>query len=395
MTETNFHGVIVAAGLGQRLGGVSKQYRVLNGEEVWLHALRAMNTHPLCRGGVVVCPDGRENHHQSLLTAKNLQHWCVARGGQTRQDSVKAGLSFLQNLTPRPELVMIHDAARPFIPQELLTRLIATCSGGAQAAIPVIPSSDSLKKCEDGIIGPSLNRENIMRVQTPQIFCYDMISALHERYAGKNYPDDSSLVEAAGLKVLAAEGNALSFKITDETDWEMALMLFNKRSFETRVGTGYDLHRFSDTPGQIMICGVAIDHDRGIIAHSDGDVGLHAATDALLGALGEGDIGLLFPPSDPALRHASSEQFLMEACSRLDKRGGYIINLDLTLITETPKITPHREAMIAKLSEIAQIEANRVSVKATTHEGLDAIGEGKGLACQALVTIALPERSGA
>ncbi|MGB1036745.1 MAG: 2-C-methyl-D-erythritol 4-phosphate cytidylyltransferase, partial [Candidatus Puniceispirillales bacterium] len=318
MTETYFHAVVLAGGKGSRLGGTPKQYRQLHGQDIWLHAVLAIASHPRCRGGVVVCPDGENAYHDTCLSAYHLNHWATTTGGKERQDSVIAGLTQLSD--QKPDAVFIHDAARPFITSDVIDRLLAGYHKGYMAVIPVLPSGDSLKEVTDQHVTGQYDRDKVKRVQTPQLFHFDTIYDLHHQFAGAEYTDDSSLAEQAGLPVLAVEGDPKTFKITTESDWMMAQLILPTQNMETRIGFGYDVHRFDQSEKgdnskkhQIMLAGISLDHDQAIIAHSDGDVALHALTDAILGAIGDGDIGTHFPPSDEKWRHASSDVFLIDA----------------------------------------------------------------------------------
>ncbi len=401
MTNASFHGLVLAAGKGARLGGTPKQYRQLHGRDIWLYPVLALAEHAGCQGGVVICPDGENEYHMAKLAEYQLNNWTVTTGGKERQDSVRAGLEALHHAKSSQDTaqgVLIHDAARPFIDTALINRLISAYDEGNQAVIPALPPGDSLKAVHDNRVLLPVDREQVMRVQTPQLFDFDLIYDLHQRYAGSRFTDDSALAEKAGISVYVVEGAPESFKITTEADWIMAQRLspnqtlFNQTT-ETRTGYGYDVHRFSDdaiTDSTIMLCGVAIPHDHQIIAHSDGDVALHALTDAILGAIGDGDIGVHFPPSDVRWKNASSDQFLADACQRVTAQHGRIINCDITIIAETPKVTPYRADMLKRLSSIMGISITRISVKATTSETMGFVGRREGIAAHAMVSVALP-----
>ncbi|MEC8727623.1 MAG: 2-C-methyl-D-erythritol 4-phosphate cytidylyltransferase [Candidatus Puniceispirillales bacterium] len=394
MTETYFHAVVLAGGKGSRLGGTPKQYRQLHGQDVWLYAILALASHPRCRGGVVVCSDGENAYHDTCLAAYHLNHWTTTTGGKERQDSVIAGLTQLSD--HKPDAVFIHDAARPFVTSDVIDRLLAGYHKGYLAVIPVLPSGDSLKKVTDQHVTGQYDRDKVMRVQTPQLFHFDTIYDLHHQFAGAEYTDDSSLAEQAGLPVLAVEGDPKTFKITTESDWMMAQLILPTQNMETRIGFGYDVHRFDqsekgdNTKHQIMLAGISLDHDQAIIAHSDGDVALHALTDAILGAIGDGDIGTHFPPSDEQWRDASSDLFLLDALRRLSERGGKLVNIDITIIAEAPKIMPHRSNMIKTLSDLTKLAHHAISIKATTSESMGFVGRQEGLAAHAVVSITLP-----
>lgn len=394
MTDKYFHALILAAGQGSRLGGTPKQYRQLQGRDIWLYAVLAMASHPACRGGVIVCPDGESAYHEAKLAEYQLNQWTAVTGGQERQDSVMAGLTHLAN--EHPDCVFIHDAARPFVSNDLIDRLLDGYRQNFLVVIPALPPADSLKTVTDQQVTGQVDRNKVMRIQTPQLFHFDTIHDLHQQYSGSGFTDDSSLAEEAGISVLVVEGDPKTFKITTEPDWIMAQMMLPAEPMESRIGFGYDVHRFeqsnlnTDASIKIMICGIAIEHNQAVIAHSDGDVGLHALTDAILGAIGDGDIGTHFPPSDDKWRNISSDLFLIDACHRLAKRGGKLVNCDITIIAEVPKILPHRHAMIEKLSDLTGLNQQALSVKATTSEGMGFVGHKEGLAAHAVVSIALP-----
>lgn len=438
----SFDVVLLAAGSGCRLGGEAKQFRLLGNLPVWQHSFQVFASHPQCRGGVVVCPPADVGTIQRALTlTQSHQHWQAVAGGKQRQTSVRAGLEALQathsksktspNASPNCPLnwIAVHDAARPFISHAMLGRLLAglPASPTQTAIIPALPPGDALKSVGAGQVRASVSRLEIRHIQTPQLFDFATLYALHQDHARESnntlLDDDAALYEQAGLSVSVVPGEATAFKITTPSDWEIAQAMVASRfhtQTETRVGFGYDVHRFAPPAkpkpkqGQgdtkIMLCGVAIPHSRQVVAHSDGDVGLHAATDAVLASMGDGDIGSHFPPSDSRWRGADSAQFLTFACQRLYEAGGHLVHLDMTIIAETPKIAPHREAMQLRLAEIiapknntpsdkandmmhSMMPAKAISVKATTCEGLGFIGAGEGLACHAVATCRLPRHS--
>ena len=400
MTNSSFHGLVLAAGKGARLGGTPKQYRQFHGRDIWLYPVLTLAEHGNCQGGVIICPDGENEYHLAKLAEYQLNNWIVATGGNERQDSVRAGLEALHYTKQNPstgaltgDCVLIHDAARPFIEAALLDRLISAYQEGYQAVIPALPPADSLKAVHENFVKGQVDRDQVMRVQTPQLFDFDLIYELHQRYAGSRFTDDSALAEEAGIPVYVVEGAPESFKITTEADWIMAQRLSLHSIMENRTGYGYDVHQFSENAmpnSTIMLCGVAIPHDHQIIAHSDGDVALHALTDAILGAIADGDIGVHFPPSDEKWKNASSDQFLADACQRLKAQQGRVIHCDVTIIAEAPKVTPHRENMRQTLSHIMGISINRISIKATTSETMGFIGRGEGIAAHAMVSVAIP-----
>jgi len=307
-------------------------------------------------------------------------------GGPTRQDSVRLGLEALASC--HPERVLIHDGARPFPDSALIDRVI-TGLDRASAAIPCLPLRDTIKRAEDGVIRETVDRSALWRAQTPQGFHFDAILAAHRAAAGCQLTDDSAVAEAAGLAPLLVAGSEDNLKVTTAEDLAIAERLIAARQGDVRVGQGFDVHAFA--PGdQVRICGIEIPHDASLAGHSDADVGLHALTDAVLGAVGAGDIGMHFPPSDPRWRGAASDQFLRHAAALVRARGGAIAAVDVTIICERPKIGPHRAAMVERVAAILGIAGARVSIKATTTDKLGFTGRGEGIAAQAVATVRLP-----
>jgi 2-C-methyl-D-erythritol 4-phosphate cytidylyltransferase/2-C-methyl-D-erythritol 2,4-cyclodiphosphate synthase len=309
-------------------------------------------------------------------------------GGVTRQESVLRGLEALAAHAPR--LVLVHDAARPFASGALIERVIAACDD-THGAIPVIPVVETLKTVSDGLVAATVPREQLAAAQTPQGFPFASLLAAHRAAAaaGRNdLTDDASVVWLTGMPVRVVAGERGNVKITSAEDFvEGERRLADLR--ETRSAQGFDVHAFG--PGdRVRLCGVDIPHRRALIGHSDADVGLHALTDALLGTIGAGDIGSYFPPGDPQWRGAASDRFLNYASMLLAGQGGRIVNLDVTLVCEEPKISPHRDAMRAAIAAIVGIKQTRVSVKATTSEGLGFAGRGEGIAALAVATVTLP-----
>jgi 2-C-methyl-D-erythritol 4-phosphate cytidylyltransferase/2-C-methyl-D-erythritol 2,4-cyclodiphosphate synthase len=288
----------------------------------------------------------------------------------------------------QPERVLIHDGARPFPNAGLIDRVIDALDRAA-AAVPCLALRDTIKRIRAGAISATLERSELWRAQTPQGFHFGPILAAHRAAAGRELTDDSAVAEAAGLEPLLVEGSEDNLKVTTPDDLAAAERLLVARQGEVRVGLGFDVHAF--TPGErLVICGVEIPYRAGLAGHSDGDVGLHALTDAVLGAIGAGDIGLHFPPSDPQWRGAASEQFLHHAAELVGARGGAVAHVDVTIICERPRIGPHRAAMIERVATILGIAVDRVSVKATTTDGLGFTGRGEGIAAQAVATVRLP-----
>lgn len=379
--------IIVAAGRGSRAGaGLPKQYRPLpggNGETVLTATLRAFAEHPaVSRIVTLIHKDDVELYNKSINKLINNDKIAYELGGAERQDSVLNGLKALAD--DAPDRVLIHDAARPFVTTALVTACIAALDN-CDAAIPALPVTDTLKRAEGDTITATVPRENLYRAQTPQAFIFDKILAAHEK-AASGMTDDAAIAEAAGLKVKLIEGDANNIKLTHEDD-------FMTHTLMPRTGSGFDVHRFDEAGSakEIMLGGIAVPHDCALIGHSDADVALHAITDALLGALAEGDIGDHFPPSDDTHKDRPSADFLSHAVGLAGEKHARISHIDLTLICETPKIGPHRNAMRARIAEICGIETSRVSVKATTTEGLGFTGRGEGLAAQALVTVLMSE----
>ena len=391
MGITQFHVVLVAAGQSRRLGGaVAKPWIDLDGHMVISHALDGLSQHEAVIGGVIVAsPD-------MLQDAETLAHkigWQAVAGGAERSHSVRAGLDALAALSPSPDAVLIHDAARPFIPGAVIDRLAAAINDGYKAAIPVLPSADSLKQVEDGLVTGRIDRDMIARVQTPQAFDFAALVAEHQRNTDTLITDDSTLMEDANYSVAAVAGDPVLAKITTAEDLDHARIVARGRRktddaamVETRTATGFDVHRFSTAPGPIRLGGIDIDHDNGFDAHSDGDVALHALTDAIYGLVADGDIGAHFPPTDDAWKGTDSAFFLKAACDRLRDGGGCLSFCDITIIAERPKITPHRDAIRQAIAAITNLDITRVSVKATTSEGLGFTGRGEGIAVQAAAT---------
>ncbi len=379
--------LVVAAGRGSRFGAtLPKQYAILAGRPVLRHALEAYRRHPgIDAVQAVIHPDDRDIY---AAAARGLELPEAVAGGATRQDSVRNGLMALAPGVPAR--VLIHDGARPLIGAAVIDRVLGGLdrAPGAIAALPVI---DTLKRGDaDGAIAATLERTGLWRAQTPQGFDFAAILAAHDAARGRDLTDDAAVAEQAGLAVRLVEGARENIKITTQEDLMQAeRWLSGGEAFETRVGQGFDVHRFG--PGErVMLCGVAIPHDAGLLGHSDADVGLHALTDAVLGALGAGDIGDHFPPSDPRWRGADSGQFVRHAAKMVDSRGGMLVHADITLICERPKVGPFRQAMIARVAELLEVGPDRVSIKATTTEELGFTGRREGIAAQAVATIGLP-----
>jgi 2-C-methyl-D-erythritol 4-phosphate cytidylyltransferase / 2-C-methyl-D-erythritol 2,4-cyclodiphosphate synthase len=379
-------GLIVAAGRGERLGGdTPKQYLDLGGRTVLRHSVETFLSHPgiasLC---VVIHPQDRELCERSLAGLESAKLLPPALGGATRSASVRAGLEALSGATP--DAVLIHDGARPFVDHATLSAVIEAL-GLASGAFPALPVVDALWSARDGAVAASRPREALWRAQTPQGFRFMSILHAHRAHVG-NAADDVAVAMAAGLDVRVVAGSEENFKITSRADLERAERRLVAMT-DIRTGNGFDVHQLG--PGaHVTLCGIEIPHQKGLVGHSDSDVGMHAVTDAILGALAEGDIGQWFPSSDPQWKGAASEIFLTKAVERACARGFAITHLDCTLICEQPKIGPHAPRMRAELARIAGIEAERVSVKATTSETLGFTGRGEGIAALATATLVKP-----
>ena len=382
--------LIVAAGRGSRAGGsaVPKQYRQVRGKPMLAHAVEAFIGHPQVQSVLVALnPDDRAFY--DLATVPFGQRLLPpVPGGADRQASVLAGLEAL--VAQAPEYILIHDAARPFVGADVISRVLAALTVHP-GAIPGEPLTDTLKREGAGCtIAGTVEREGLWRAQTPQGFHFAAILDAHRRAANagtRGLTDDAAVAEWAGLAVALVPGAAENRKLTTPEDFSSAedsALAFP----DIRVGSGFDVHRFT-AGDHIMLCGVRVPHDRGVEAHSDGDVALHALTDALLGAIGAGDIGTHFPPSDPEWRGAASALFLAEAARLVRIRGGRIGNVDVTILCERPRIGPFREAMRERIGGMLGLAPDRVSVKATTTEGLGFAGRGEGLAASATATIML------
>jgi 2-C-methyl-D-erythritol 4-phosphate cytidylyltransferase/2-C-methyl-D-erythritol 2,4-cyclodiphosphate synthase len=381
--------LIVAAGRGNRAGpGAPKQYRRIGGEPVLRRCLRPFLAH----GGVdavrVVIHRDDEAAYREAVAGFTLLEPVI--GGATRQDSVRLGLESLVELAPRT--VLVHDAARPFVSAGVIERVMAALAAGAKGAIAALPVVDTLKlgATDAGarpVIARTVPREGLWRAQTPQGFDFRAILEAHRRGAAQTgLTDDAQVMEICGEAVVLVQGEEDNIKLTSEEDLRRAAARVGD---EIRTGSGFDVHRLG-VGDHVMLAGVRVPHDQGLIGHSDADVALHALTDALLGAVAAGDIGLHFPPSDPRWRGASSDQFLAHAAALVAQAGGTILNVDVTLICERPRIGPHRAAMTSRIASILAVSPERVSVKATTTERLGFTGREEGIAAQAVATVRLP-----
>jgi 2-C-methyl-D-erythritol 4-phosphate cytidylyltransferase/2-C-methyl-D-erythritol 2,4-cyclodiphosphate synthase len=376
--------LIVAAGRGERAGGdIPKQYARVAGRAVLAHAVDAFVEHAGIAQVQVVIGAGQEAFYHDALGQRALPPPII--GGASRRDSVRAGLEALGAQVP--DRVLIHDAARPFTPPGVIDRLLAALDE-ADGAVPVMPVVDSLARAH-GELGDPVDRAGIVRVQTPQAFRFDAILAAHRTWPSHiEATDDAQVARLAGFSVATVAGDVRLDKLTHPADFVAAEARLAPAV--SRTGMGFDVHAFGPGSG-IMLGGVAIAHDFALVGHSDADVALHALTDALLGAIGDGDIGSHFPPTDPRWKGADSGRFLDHARALVAARGGRIDHVDVTVICERPKVGPHRDAIRTRIAQLLQVREGQVSIKATTTERLGFTGRGEGIAAQAIATIRLPE----
>ncbi|MEK9753312.1 MAG: bifunctional 2-C-methyl-D-erythritol 4-phosphate cytidylyltransferase/2-C-methyl-D-erythritol 2,4-cyclodiphosphate synthase [Rhodospirillaceae bacterium] len=379
--------LIVGAGRGNRFGGdVPKQYCELDGEPLLRLTLRAFLDHPgIDQVQPVIHP---EDIDLFRAAATGLAVREPVSGGGTRQDSVRLGLESVAGTDP--DLVLVHDAARPFVSTAVITRVLEALKTHA-GAIPALIVTDTLKRAADGdnrAIGETVPRDGLWRAQTPQGFRFAELLAAHRNAMGEALTDDAAVAERHGLTVAIVEGSEENVKITTADDLKKA----QTQAFRYQTGMGFDVHAFGDGD-HVYLCGHRITLDHGLVGHSDADVGLHAVTDAVLGAIAAGDIGDHFPPSDPQWKGAPSDMFLAHAAKLVAEAGGEIVNVDVTLICERPKIGPHRDAMRRRLAKIIGIDQERVSIKATTTEKLGFTGRGEGIAAQAITCVRLRDVS--
>ncbi len=371
--------ILVAAGTGSRFGGeVPKQFLRVANKPVIRHAAERLVGHVS-----LLQPVGEAEPIEAAL--HGLSVLPVVAGGATRQDSVRNGLEALAAYAP--DYVLIHDAARPYIPPETIDVLLTELRETA-GAIPAAPVADTLKRVDRGIIVETVPRAGLFRAQTPQAFRFQTLLAAH-RSGISGTTDDASLLEAVGESVAVVPGSEDNIKLTYPEDLIRLERIMSGLSLP-RIGTGFDVHAFEDGR-KLILCGIEVPHDRGLAGHSDADVGIHALCDAIYGALAEGDIGRHFPPSEAAWKDADSARFLRHARDRIAARGGRLINADVTLICERPKITPYAPAMIERLASLLGVGAERISVKATTTEKLGFTGRREGIAAQAAVSILVPD----
>ncbi len=386
MTGGRTVALIVAAGSGTRAGGaagVPKQYRKIGGRALLAHAIDRLR-HPRIDEIRVVIGVGQEALYAEALGTRTLPSPIV--GGAERRVSVRNGLEAFA-ADGGAAHVLIHDAARPFVPAGLIDSLFAALDGH-DGAIPALPVVDTLASRRE-TLGDALPREGLVRVQTPQTFRFDAILAAHRGWTGAEATDDAQVARAAGMEVALVTGDPMLEKITHEEDFVRAEVILAMR-LTVRSGLGFDVHAFASGE-ELWLAGIHVPHGRGLKGHSDADVILHAVTDSLLGAAGEGDIGDHFPPSDPQWRGAASSLFVGHARDLIERRGGRIDHLDVTVICEDPRIGPHRPAMRQSLAALLRVSPARVSIKATTTERLGFTGRGEGIAALAVATVRLPE----
>ena len=385
--------LITACGRGNRFNrgeGIPKQYLPLAGIPMLRHSIMAFLNHPqvsdvLC----VIHPDDIELYEQSTIGLDLLN---PVFGGETRQSSIRIGLEEL--IDYKPNKVLIHDGVSPFVSKRIINGILEKLESHP-AVIPAIAVEDTIKKIGDGKIEWTLERENLWRAQTPQGFLYQDILNSHIAFKDLNFTDDSALNEYAGIPVAIVPGSQNNFKITTEEDYDRAKhmipFLIDDYREETRSGIGFDVHGFrkieNDEDNFIRLCGTEIEFDKKILAHSDGDVGIHALIDALLGAIGRGDIGEHFPPSEQKWKNCDSREMLKKVYELIQKSSASILNIDLTIICEKPKILKYKNKMKEELSAILGISTQRINIKATTTEKLGFIGREEGIACQAIASI--------
>lgn len=383
MTGANVAVLIMAAGTGQRMGAATpKQYRPLAGVPPIRRILAALADQSAVGDVACVIDPGARAQFDAAVAGMFVD--LVVDGGATRQQSVRNGIEALANRPVPPDVVLIHDAARPILPPGIIAELVGALQT-ADAAAPALPVPDTLSEIDDAGFGRELNRDALRRRQTPQAFKFEKILAAHREQQDAVVTDDIALARLAGLKAVAVPGSMMLHKLTTEDDARMleAMLGGAKRA---SVGNGFDVHAFG--PGDhVTLCGVDIAYENALVGHSDADVAMHALTDAILGAVGAGDIGQLFPPTDPQWKGAASRIFLEQALSEVRSRGGELEACDVTIICEAPKIGPHRLAMQAMLAEILELDASRINVKATTTERLGFPGRKEGIAAMATATV--------
>lgn len=381
--------LIVAAGTGERMGGgIPKQYQLLGGVSLLRRTVKKLQE---CRQldliQVVISGEHAEFYRDACGDLGLLP---PVTGGSTRQESVYKGLQALASHAPQQ--VLIHDAARPFVSSGLVERML-TAVENCPAVIPALPIKETIKRADDSVVKETIAREALITVQTPQAFDYQTILQAHATMQGKALTDDAAVCEAAGIEVQWVQGDTENIKMTTQDDMRLAEQWIGQ-SMEIRVGQGIDVHRMvthRSTERQVLrLGGIDLPSTKCLEGHSDADAVLHAIVDAILGAIGEGDIGVYFPCNDPKWKGVDSAVFLEEAMRKLREKGGAVVNLDVTVLCEIPKINPHRETMRGRVAEIMEVEASRINIKATTTESLGFLGRKEGLCAQAVVSVKLP-----
>jgi 2-C-methyl-D-erythritol 4-phosphate cytidylyltransferase/2-C-methyl-D-erythritol 2,4-cyclodiphosphate synthase len=387
--------LITACGRGNRFNsgeGIPKQYMPLAGKSLLYHSIKAFLNHPQISDVICVIHSDDVALYEEAIIGLDLLNPIF--GGESRQASIRMGLEAIREYNP--DKVLIHDGVRPFVSKRVINGILEKLETHP-AVIPAIAVEDTLKKIGDGKIEWTLERENLWRAQTPQGFIYEDILNSHIAFKDLNFTDDAALNEYAGIPVAIVPGSQNNFKITTEEDYDrskrMVSFLINEVQEEQRIGSGLDVHAFRAREKEedefIRICGVDVEFDRKIEAHSDGDVGIHSAIDAILGAIGEGDIGQHFPPSDPKWKNCDSREMLRIINQILKRKSAKLINLDITIICEKPKILQHKGAMEEVLAQILEVSKSRINVKATTTEGLGFLGRQEGIAAQASASVAM------
>ena len=379
--------LLLAAGTGSRYAAttgssIPKQYVLLAGQPVIRHAAQALLPHVTS-----IQPVGDPASLNEAL--EGLKILPPVAGGETRQASVRAGLEALDKLpeAEKPDIVLVHDGARPYVTAQVIGNVVSALEQHP-GAIPAVPVADTLKREKDGVIDGTVPRDHLYRAQTPQGFRFGLFLDLHRGAASVSATDDAKLLEDAGFSVALVAGDEDNIKLTYEGDLGRLERLIGP-TLLPRVGLGYDVHAFEEGR-PLILCGITVPHTKGLAGHSDADVGIHALCDAIYGALAEGDIGRHFPPSQNEWKNADSARFLVHAGQRIRERGGMLVNADLTLICERPKIGPHSEAMRKRLADLLEVDVDRISVKATTSERLGFTGREEGIACTATVSVLVP-----
>ena len=391
MSQIKFHthsdvwcvAMILGAGRGRRMGSsIPKQYISLGRDNPMRRSLKVFYDHPEVNDILPIIHADDINMFEE--TSSDIKIMSPVIGGNTRQESVRAGLNFLSTLTITPEIVLIHDSVRPFVTQSLISSVIFSLKDNV-GVIPALPITDTVKKsCTNRKIHKTLNRSKLWRTQTPQGFRFNEILAAHEEFKSEKVSDDSEILEYTGAEIALIDGEEANIKITTPEDFKV--LGINQQARETRIGQGFDAHRFG--PGHsLSLCGVLVPHEYSLEGHSDADVALHALTDAILGAMSEGDIGTHFPSSNEEIKGLESKVFLKKAMHILEKRGGTLTNVDITIICEVPKINASHQKMVKNVSDILCISEGRVSIKATTTDGMGFTGRREGIAAQAIATI--------